>query len=193
LHDRAADCWRPLLAIADHVSADWPAKAREAALALSADADDDDAATLLLADLRDIFEEEGDPDVLPSATLIDRLVGLDARPWAEWSKGRPLSSAKLARMLAAYGVHSAGNVRTGDRVLKGYRRTAFTEAWGRYLGGPKALHRNKPNKDAPELAFSNRYTDPGCSGLQSVTNPINTERCSAVADREGGDDDAVDF
>src|SRR5262249_55495108 len=35
LNDRAADCWRPLLAIADQAGADWPEMAREAAIALS--------------------------------------------------------------------------------------------------------------------------------------------------------------
>ena len=35
LDDRAADCWRPLLAIAELVGGDWPERARAAALALS--------------------------------------------------------------------------------------------------------------------------------------------------------------
>jgi uncharacterized protein DUF3631 len=32
LHDRAADNWRPLLAIADVAGGDWPVRARRAAL-----------------------------------------------------------------------------------------------------------------------------------------------------------------
>jgi putative DNA primase/helicase len=35
LNDRAADNWRPLLAIADLAGEDWPKRAREAALVLS--------------------------------------------------------------------------------------------------------------------------------------------------------------
>jgi putative DNA primase/helicase len=39
LHDRAADNWRPLLAIADAAGGAWPERARKAALTLAA-ADD---------------------------------------------------------------------------------------------------------------------------------------------------------
>jgi putative DNA primase/helicase len=38
LHDRAADNWAPLLAIADTADADWSIRARRAALELSCDA-----------------------------------------------------------------------------------------------------------------------------------------------------------
>jgi putative DNA primase/helicase len=53
LNDRAADNWRPLLAIADMAGGDWPVKARTAALALSGDdtSDTDSTRTTLLADI----------------------------------------------------------------------------------------------------------------------------------------------
>ena len=58
LHDRAADCWRPLLAIAAAVGGDWPARAEAAALALSGDAfEDPDIGTELLKDIQTIFDE----------------------------------------------------------------------------------------------------------------------------------------
>jgi Protein of unknown function (DUF3631) len=54
LHDRAADNWHPLLAIADHAGAEWPAKGRRAALELSGTnvGEADTTHTLLLADIR---------------------------------------------------------------------------------------------------------------------------------------------
>ena len=56
LHDRQADNWRPLLAIADLAGGDWPARARAAARADAPDADADDAAGIeLLADIERIF------------------------------------------------------------------------------------------------------------------------------------------
>jgi len=180
LNDRAADCWRPLLAIADHVGGPWPTRAREAALALAGAADDEDVATLLLGDLRDIFEAEDNPDVLASSVLIEQLVALEDRPWAEWSKGRPMSPAKLARMLAGYSVHPAGSIRVGAKTARAYRRTAFVEAWDRYLADFKALQRDNPNETGPEPAISKRDTDAGCDGLLSVTNPIDTERSHTV-------------
>jgi hypothetical protein len=59
LHDRAADCWRPLLAIADVARGEWPDRARTAAVALS-QSTEDSASTrvLLLADLSELFDRE---------------------------------------------------------------------------------------------------------------------------------------
>ena len=60
LNDRAADNWRPLLAIADQAGGPWPEKARRAALELSAvkAGEADTMRTLLLADIRGVFAEE---------------------------------------------------------------------------------------------------------------------------------------
>ena len=54
LNDRAADNWRPLLAIADRAGSQWPEKARRAALELSAvkAGEADTMRTLLLSDIR---------------------------------------------------------------------------------------------------------------------------------------------
>ena len=60
LNDRAADNWRPLLAIADRAGGQWPEKARRAALELSAvkAGEADTMRTLLLADIRGVFAEK---------------------------------------------------------------------------------------------------------------------------------------
>jgi putative DNA primase/helicase len=57
LHDRAADNWRPLLAIADLAGGQWPELARKAARALNGSVDDLDAemGDMLLADLSELF------------------------------------------------------------------------------------------------------------------------------------------
>ena len=187
LHDRAADCWRPLFALADQIGERWPSLAREAALGLSAQEPEDEASTTLLRDIRATFQEDGNPAVLASSALIERLLALEDRPWGEWSHGRPLSPAKLARMLAGYGIYPAGNVRIGPKVSKGYRRDAFAEAWERYLGVVEPLQRNKPNDNGHAPAISSRYTDADCSALKSVTNPMNTEASYLVATSETGE------
>ena len=57
LHDRAADAWEPLLAIADSAGGDWPTRARSAARTLHcADLDKDNVAVLLLRAIRDEFD-----------------------------------------------------------------------------------------------------------------------------------------
>ena len=60
LHDRAADNWYPLLTVADLAGAEWPDRARRAALELSGATPDGDALVIeLLADVRAAF---GDKD-----------------------------------------------------------------------------------------------------------------------------------
>jgi putative DNA primase/helicase len=59
LGDRAADSWRPLLAIADLAGGEWPQQARQAAVALSSGAAEerDSVREELLGDIREAFRE----------------------------------------------------------------------------------------------------------------------------------------
>src|SRR5262249_33816347 len=76
LNDRAADNWRPLLAIADLAGGDWPRRARDAACLLSGEHDDSAVNVGLLADIRTAF---GDRDEMKSADLVAALVGAPSR------------------------------------------------------------------------------------------------------------------
>lgn len=134
LHDRAADHWRPLFAIADLAGGAWPDRTRAAALARSGEdgGEDPEAGVELLRDLRQLFEERG-AVALPSRALVESLVGLEDRPWATWRHGRPLTARDLARLLAPFGVRSR-NIKLSDgSVLKGYAREDFGDPWERYL------------------------------------------------------------
>jgi hypothetical protein len=179
--------------VADRAGGGWPTRAREAALALSGEPAEDDATIKLLRDVKDIFSTADDPDVLASSVIVERLVALEDKPWREWSHGRPLSPAKLARLLTSYGIYPAGTIRIGEKTAKGYRRAAFIDAWERYLsleGGPEASQRNSPNESGPEVAISNRHNGNGgneCDALQSVTNPMNTGRSDGVTLSGGGE------
>jgi putative DNA primase/helicase len=130
LHDRAADNWRPLLAIADLAGGDWPRKARDAARRLSGGDDKETARVLLLADLRALFAAHADPEWMASKTILAELAGLDERPWSEWSKGKPISSQALRSLLEDFKVYSSHNP---DKTARGYKREAFADAWARYL------------------------------------------------------------
>jgi putative DNA primase/helicase len=63
LHDRAADNWEPLLAIADRAGGEWPERARKAALALSGHGASEDGSlgVMLLGDIKAIFEQHSTP------------------------------------------------------------------------------------------------------------------------------------
>lgn len=128
VEDRAADTWEPLIAVADLAGADWPARARAAAVALTAEDDADTTlGARLLADLRDVF---GDADRLHGETILGRLHKIDEAPWADYF-GRPLNARDLAKLLRPYGV-SAVDVKDGV-TKRGYRREHLHDPWTRYL------------------------------------------------------------
>lgn len=74
LNDRAADNWRTLLAIADCAGGEWPQRARDAAIALSSNNEENDEtdAALLLQDIRWSFRQLG-KDRLRSTDLTASL------------------------------------------------------------------------------------------------------------------------
>jgi hypothetical protein len=138
LRDRQNEVWRPLLAIAELDGEAWAARARRAALALSAGADDEDPSLglLLLADVQAVFDER-QAERIATADLIAHLGRLEESPWGEWwldaKTDEPLRTAprRLAQLLRPYGIRST-TVR-GERRAKGYRREDFLDAWERFL------------------------------------------------------------
>jgi Protein of unknown function (DUF3631) len=135
LGDRAADNWRPLLAIADLVGGEWPERARRAARALSGSGSEprDSVREQLLADIREAFDERGSGRLLTEDLLQD-LRAREDRPWGEWRGGHPLSAVQLARLLKPFGVRPR-LFRTGPKVARGYLLESFSDAFSRYLPG----------------------------------------------------------
>lgn len=134
--DRPADVWEPLLAIADEAGGHWPVTARQACTELLRAAQTVDSGSLgvrLLADLRTVWEAEGNPEGMHTDQLLHRLVELEEAPWSDL-RGKPLDARGLARRLRAYGAESK-SVRVGETTRKGYRREDLHDAWSRYLPG----------------------------------------------------------
>jgi hypothetical protein len=130
IEDRAADCWESLLAIADAAGADWPDRARSAAVHFTTRAADETltAGVELLAHVQEAF---GNENHLATAVLLERLRDRDESPWRD-IRGKPLDDRGLARRLKGYGIKSK-TVRIGDRTPKGYDAGDFQDAWRRYL------------------------------------------------------------
>jgi hypothetical protein len=140
IDDRAADNWEALFAIADLAGEDWPVRARAAAKALSgarAEAEEsEDLAVQLLSDVRLVFTESGDQR-LTSKSLTSALAALEGRPWAEISRGRPVTDRLVARLLGRFRVKPK-SIRVGDSTPKGYLLDDLTDAFARYLATPAA-------------------------------------------------------
>jgi putative DNA primase/helicase len=133
LNDRAADNWRPLLAIADLAGGAWPARARITALALSGEsASGEDIGVQLLRDIHAMFEP-GVP-VLLSRQIVENLSADPEKPWAEYSRGRPITQKQMANLLRAFHIFS-DTVHLPGTHGRGYKGKQFNDAARRYLTG----------------------------------------------------------
>jgi hypothetical protein len=133
LTDRQQDGAEPLLATADAAGGEWPQLARLALIQLCAEAQasDDSTGKLLLTDIRRAFDSLG-ADRLPSVAIVRELIESESSPWSEWSHGKPLTAAGLARLLRPYGI-APHSIRVEARTPKGYEREDFQDAFRRYL------------------------------------------------------------
>lgn len=140
LNDRAADNWRPLLAIADLAGDPWPTWAREAALRLSGEVVQEEShhGVTLIADIVTIFEARK-TDRLSTTDIITDLVKLEERPWSEWRHGKPITPRGVASLLKPFGIRPKVK-RIGDETPSGYERKLFIDAFTRYFGGSNPQH-----------------------------------------------------
>ena len=176
LGDRAADVWEPLIAIADLAGGDWPTRARHAATALSGkvSVDDDTLSIRLLHDIRRVFTDE----TLGSAALVGRLVGLEDRPWADWAGGRPITQARVARLLSPFGIHPM-KLRFGEQTANGYTTRMFADPWVQYL--PRTVeHWNTAKNDGDGLGTSRGEPDTAGSGSETSVVRDRHGACSSV-------------
>lgn len=168
LGDRQADCWEPLLAIADMASGEWPDRARRAALALAGSIEDQDIVVELLRDVADVLIEYTD-SVIPTKDLLAKLVEQDDRPWATWRHDKPITARGLARLLTPLGIHADRHLRT----VRGYRSDAFTDAIARYLPSQVSMCHN-PNESGPKPAISMCHSAPDGDGSKTAETSIKT-------------------
>lgn len=181
LNDRQQDIWEPLLAIADQVGGDWPRILREAAVLIAGEQTDEGFGLMLLQDIDAIFADTGF-DRIATSDLLERLNGLDERPWSTFAKGQPLTAHRLARLLKPYDVLSQ-SVRSEKQTFKGYYRDNFTEAWDRYLpakGGFSKRNNVTTRTSIGENEGSESVTTDFCDGSKTTRIPNNDKGCDDV-------------
>ncbi|OQB98313.1 MAG: hypothetical protein BWX81_00507 [Spirochaetes bacterium ADurb.Bin110] len=169
LTDRQADIWRELLRIADVVDADIGYEARIAARSICDIAnatDSGDFATLLLQDLKTMFESEPSRTAWPSYMIIQYLTAIEGRPWAEYRHGKPLSENGLARLLARFDIRPLKL----DSNSRGYKLSQFNDVLSRYLPNSTAI---PPLSDDKSL-LNNELQNSGCYG-GSTSQPPQVE------------------
>jgi len=156
LNDRAADIWEPMLALAELAGGNWPERARQAAISLSASAQDNNPIGSLLMDIWFLYTK-AEVDRMFTRTLVDELNRFDNRPWAELVRVRTAKAPQgvtkqwLSQKLQPYGARPK-TIRIGEHLAKGYMREDLDEAFRRYIPSSEvealkaelALGRKKP-------------------------------------------------
>lgn len=184
LNDRAADNWRPLLALADLVGGRWPEAARRACETVSRRAAGaPEIREDLLADLREIFGASRQ-DRLSTEIILGRLHKMQHRPWAEWRQGSPISAVQLARQLKAFGI-TPKTIRIGSQTCKGYPRAQFEDAFRRYLP-PEPSHPSQPSKDKALPASPSRHAVGDVTARESAETSTSSRVVTGVTAQSPG-------
>ncbi|MDT0379407.1 DUF3631 domain-containing protein [Streptomyces sp. DSM 42041] len=161
VEDRAADTWEPLVLVADLAGGHWPGSARAACLAMTQhEAVQDEQTTLktrLLRDIRRIFEQEGNTEVLRSHDLLAALVQDAEAPWGDYgTKG--LNAYHLSALLRDFEIRPANHRFENGRQAKAYARNQFLDAWARYC--PETAPPAPTGEPEPEPARRAQGTPP---------------------------------
>ena len=191
LADRTHDNWRPLVAIADAIGAEWGRKARDAAVHLNGKVYEDAEPSIgnqLIADIWSIFEDKG-KDRLRSAEVVNALNEMEDRPWAEWKHGKPCTSNSIARILKQYAI-APKQLRIGNDNAKGYSREMFEDAVTRYVHNrnpvmspipPSATETGKQVSVINGLGGNQTETSPPHVSVVNRPNSLENNDCFPVS------------
>ncbi|HIF50429.1 MAG TPA: DUF3631 domain-containing protein [Thiotrichaceae bacterium] len=195
-NDRASDNWTSLLTIAEVIGGDWMKEAIKAMKILSEYDEGDNIGPMLLNDIKTIFEDKNVEQIF-SEDLVKTLIELEERPWGEWSKGKPISTNKLSRLLKPYKIRTQ-TIRFNLETKKGYKLKSFDDVFSRYLStepqniehsnvtpsqvnceaGIKDNQNDTPNENVTDHndTYHNDVTD------ENMLRPNNGKDCDGVTD-----------
>ncbi|HZQ45756.1 MAG TPA: DUF3631 domain-containing protein [Verrucomicrobiae bacterium] len=141
LHDRAADTFDPLYAIARLAGGDWERKLHAAALFLTSTARTENGGVQLLLDIASIFMQCGRERVFIwelAAMLREGHGGMKTLAL----KDSAIDERGIARILRSYGIRPK-TLRIGKEVNKGYEAGDLREALTRYVPGKEVAEHLK--------------------------------------------------
>jgi putative DNA primase/helicase len=187
LSGRAADNWRPLIAIADLAGGEWPARVRRIAQELGGRTEQT-AGIMLLEDIQRIFIDHGS-DRLFSAELAERLSGMEDRPWPEWHQGKPITPRQIAKLLEPFCV-TPGTIRTTKGMAKGYKLENFSDAFMRYVTNPSVT----PSQvnEIKSLRFDGAVTSTSLVTDQMGQKLNDSRPCDGVTAKNQGSEQQTD-
>jgi hypothetical protein len=187
LHDRQADNWEPLFAVAEASGGAWPETVRKAARTFCGGetAEEDSERVMLLSDIRDIFGQ-CKADRLPSKDIVEKLCLMEHRPWPEWDerRGEAIKASGVARLLKDFGIRPKVN-RTQGGTSRGYSLEQFKDAFGRYLPSapldtPSQSVTPKQDNNINDLEEFKSVTERGRVTVEDPRKPLPVNDCYAV-------------
>jgi Protein of unknown function (DUF3631) len=189
LDDRAFEAWEPLLAVAALADGPWPARAVAAALALSADRDEDPETyrLRLLRDVRDVFDRLA-VDRLSSHDLAAELAADADAPWSDWH-GKAITQRSVADLLRPFKIKPKSVRLDDERTPKGYHRDQFADAWKRYAAVPPGSappHPPQRLNDAGSSALFDPPQDGRVADAEIAGNRHGYADVADVADKNAG-------
>jgi hypothetical protein len=131
----------------------------------------------LLQDIWRVFEDRKVTEMTSDA-LTSALVEIEGSPWAEGSRGRPLTQHKLAKLLKPFKVYPN---RIGDRDsrLRGYKVSWFQDAFARYLA-PESVHPSTNRENRGDNEDFKASTKKAGDTSENAVSPANNAACGHV-------------
>jgi hypothetical protein len=174
LHNRSAEVWWALLALAEHIGGEWPGRARAAAEGFSAGGDSADDAPDQVRLLEDVCNAFGGEPAIFTKTLLEKLNEGDESPWGARRRGEGLDARGLSQMLRPFGIKSKTVRVSGETppTSRGYRVDQFADAFARHL---------------PEATQATQATHPAL-GLEPVVSDVSDVSDIQTPDNNGRGD-----
>ncbi|WP_280354285.1 DUF3631 domain-containing protein [Nocardia otitidiscaviarum] len=190
VQDRPAEVWEALLAIADEAGARWPKLARDACAHFVLDTDPGELSrgVRLLADVRAVFDGNGNPEAMFSAEVVAGLTADEESEWSDLSGGKvpggkPIDQRYLARELKKYGI-SSKQIRRGSATAKGYEidgPAGLGQAWVRYLPVSQRNERNQRNRAGHGVSDAKRVSLASETTISSETHENTCDQRELVS------------
>jgi Protein of unknown function (DUF3631) len=108
---------------------------------------------------------------------------MEGRPWAEYSRGRPLTKNKLPKLLKPFGITPI-TIRSNTTTKKGYHLNRFNDAFSRYMP-LKTPQRHNVDGARVSGDFEN-VTKPSCDEIKNGLKASKEVGCDDVTFRKAG-------
>jgi hypothetical protein len=159
-NNRIRTNWKLLLAIADLAGGEWPERARNAALELEADRDEQSEEIRLVAGTYDVWRSA--EEVRTAESLCAALAAHPSGEWADFRGKGPIGKHQLAAILREFGIRSfTGHpTKRSNLTRSSYRRAQFEPLWARLLQKPSRDSNTQTSKPPKSGKPSSRKRKP---------------------------------